>query len=485
MKYFTLYPVLLIATTGLLFACGGSASRSSSGTVAEQYQGVWLAPAYGMGLSITEREAAFIDYTYDSCLLSDSGTIDNDAQITEQYRLDSERLVFFADTGTADFYAPAITFERAEALPEVCQQGYTPQLGDADYRPEPEQDLAMLYQLINTYSISIERSNIDWDAEYQQAQTLVNPQSTAAEVFDAMAPMVLSLQDIHTSISSPVGVARGQNKPLFAQLLLSEFMVDNNLSAPLDQANSERANQYIATQLLAYRDVAFEYAGDTGEINTDANGLLTWFVNDGLGYLRIDAMTGFSDDDTHSASLNALERALDRVLRDIRDTQGLVIDVRTNSGGNDFLSLAIASRFVDQKTHVYSKQAGQIGQRTELVDVYLQPRGESQYVKPIVLLTSASTVSAAEVFSLAMRSLNHVTLMGESTQGAFSDELEKKLPNGFEISFSNEIYLSPEGEWFEGSGVPVDISVAMFTQQERQQETDIAINTAIEYLLAR
>lgn len=81
-----------------------------------------------------------------------------------------------------------------------------------------------------------------------------------------------------------------------------------------------------------------------------------------------------------------------------------------------------------------------------------------------------------------MRSLPNVTLVGESTQGALSDPLEKKLPNGFEFSLSNQFYFSPQREWFEHVGIPVDIETSFFSLQERQAGVDAGLETAFEFL---
>jgi C-terminal processing protease CtpA/Prc len=115
------------------------------------------------------------------------------------------------------------------------------------------------------------------------------------------------------------------------------------------------------------------------------------------------------------------------------------------------------------------------------VDVYLSPRGR-QYLGPVLLLTSASTVSGGEVFALAMRSLPQVTLLGEPTQGAFSDVLEKRLTNGYAVGLANEYYLDPEGRSFETLGVPVDVEVVQFDAQQRRAGIDPSIEAAVELL---
>ena len=65
---------------------------------------------------------------------------------------------------------------------------------------------------------------------------------------------------------------------------------------------------------------------------------------------------------------------------------------------------------------------------------YVEPAGGVRYLKPVTLLTSDVTVSAAEIFTMAMRALPTVTHRGDTTFGALSDILAKPLPNGSTVS---------------------------------------------------
>jgi C-terminal processing protease CtpA/Prc len=84
---------------------------------------------------------------------------------------------------------------------------------------------------------------------------------------------------------------------------------------------------------------------------------------------------------------------------------------------------------------------------------------------------------------MAMRERDNTILVGEATSGGFSDMLEKSLPHGLKFSLSNEFYLTPSGEEFEGSGVPPDIEQAFFTREQRENEQDLGFDKAIEWLL--
>ena len=62
---------------------------------------------------------------------------------------------------------------------------------------------------------------------------------------------------------------------------------------------------------------------------------------------------------------------------------------------------------------------------------HVEPSKRARYVGPVYLLTSDVTLSAAEVFALYMRALPNVVHVGGTTRGAFSDMIEKPLPNGW------------------------------------------------------
>ena len=104
------------------------------------------------------------------------------------------------------------------------------------------------------------------------------------------------------------------------------------------------------------------------------------------------------------------------------------------------------------------------------------------YNNPVVVLTSGFSASATEIFSLAMRSLPHVTLVGEPTIGELSDVLEKPLPNGWQVELANEVYTDAGGFSYEVTGVPPHIDVPAFGKTERDIGQDSAINAALTLL---
>mgnify|MGYP000524817791 CR=1 FL=1 len=398
--------------------------------------------------------------------------------------------------GTEIFSAPGVVYQKTQTLPDACQQAIIPIIGQTGYGRNPQQTFEIFYQAFNDYYFDFTTKNVDWDAIYAEKIVLINDDITDQELGAIMGDMVAPLKDIHIKVGfeEQENYNTGINKLGLSQKLVKEFADLAGLPFPipgemLNQTLINKTNEYVSQMHALQWELITDYASEETDIQYAADGLIRWFKNDGLGYLYIGAMTlGIDEDQAETSAelaqieLNQFDNILDTIIADLADVQGLIIDVRNNLGGSDFISLALASRFTqNEQVHVYSKQVRLDTARTELVDIFISPRGQ-QYLGSIALLTSNTTVSAGEVFTLAMKQLPNVTIIGEPTQGALSDVMDFPLPNGFELGLSNEFYLSPTGEWFEHQGIPVDITIPFFTQQHRNLEIDGGIEAAIELL---
>jgi len=195
-----------------------------------------------------------------------------------------------------------------------------------------------------------------------------------------------------------------------------------------------------------------------------------------FGYIRILELEGIGT--------RTLTRALDEIARDFDGLKGFIIDIRDNPGGDDSTAIAIINRFCDRKRVAFRRKT-KIGPGkdafTPVTTWYLHPQGDAQFVGPIVLLTSDSVFSGGEAFALAMRQLPYVTIVGDHTNGIFSYQLEKKLPNGWEYCLSYQVYLSADHVCYEGKGVPPDIGL-LNTKADIARGVDPLITRALEVL---
>jgi C-terminal processing protease CtpA/Prc len=90
------------------------------------------------------------------------------------------------------------------------------------------------------------------------------------------------------------------------------------------------------------------------------------------------------------------------------------------------------------------------------------------------------TISAGETFTMALLDRAPApSRIGSTTQGVFSDVMQRTLPNGWTFDLGNEVYLAPDGRNYEGEGIPPTIPVPVFTPDELARHRDSALDTAL------
>jgi carboxyl-terminal processing protease len=204
-----------------------------------------------------------------------------------------------------------------------------------------------------------------------------------------------------------------------------------------------------------------------GTLQKAANGNVRYgLIGGDIGYLAVNAMDDFADDgDDHDDDVEALDEALDRAMAMFAGASAVIVDVSLNDGGFDTVARRIAGRFAAERTLAYSKYAGDAKGDTPQA-IYVEPSDRERFTGPVYLITSDITVSAAEIFTMAMRALPNVTHLGGTTRGSLSDVLTKPLPNGWSVTLSNEVYLDAKGKAWEGKGVPPQVSVDEFSAED-------------------
>jgi hypothetical protein len=454
------------------------------------YQGYWQASGYGTLLDISEDSVTLYKYTSDYCILQDQFDNVTTSLLQRSVELQSsnDQLNWFAGYGTKTFGVPGMLLDKVSALPASCNSDIlTPSSSMSNA------ELFALYsQIMKEYYVDFSRNNVDWDAlSYAQSLTVTQQ---AGSLLEAVYQTLVPLADGHNTWQSAQGqTVQVLGKPTHYMELIEEYAVAHGLSYPLveDELNNatiNAINQYVETQVDLEADIMASYA--SGDIESAAEERVIWTVIDNIGYLRIDAMTGYStaadstDDLTQvTSALDNMNAILDQALTALSDTQGMIIDIRSNGGGNDYISLAIASRFTDSAFTAYKKYAREGSGYTSAREVTVSPSENVTYTnKPVALLVSTNTASAAEVFAMTMSQLDHVSVVGESTQGIFSDVLSWVLPGEHVVGLSNEVYVTPADEWLEGEGVAVDVQQAYFSLTDRQQQKDSGIEKALALL---
>ncbi len=175
---------------------------------------------------------------------------------------------------------------------------------------------------------------------------------------------------------------------------------------------------------------------------------------------------------------------IDKIIDEFDSMDGIIMDIRSNGGGNLSNAEVVASRFADME-RLYMKQKFKSGPSrndfSEWLNHFIKPKGEKQFLKPVVLLTNKQVGSTAESFVLAMKSLPQVTIVGDTTGGASGNPVFRELPNGWTIRLSTSYSSTSDGFIFEGKGIPPNVPI-WITNEDVQNGTDAIIEKAIEIL---
>jgi hypothetical protein len=169
-----------------------------------------------------------------------------------------------------------------------------------------------------------------------------------------------------------------------------------------------------------------------------------------IGYLSFDQFYGFNE---------FTREVVNTAFTFLKNTNALVIDLRNNGGGSPETVKYISSFLLPLNTQLSSLYERRTNQ-TETAFTYQPSIPVSFAGKPIYILVSRRTFSAAEAFSYDMQKLQKATLIGETTGGGAHTVDAVDLGNGFTalVPFARAINPITNTNW-EAVGVKPDIEI--------------------------
>jgi hypothetical protein len=180
-----------------------------------------------------------------------------------------------------------------------------------------------------------------------------------------------------------------------------------------------------------------------------------------VGYLKLDM---FADTEicgpTASAAMNF-----------VADSDALILDLRDNHGGGGGMVEFIASYLFAERTHlddIFSRTENATKETWTLPEV----PGKKFIDKPVFVLTSKQTFSAAEYLSNALKNMKRATLIGETTGGGSHTVETKRIDDHFSVRVPTGRPITTT-DW-EGTGVEPDVEVVA------AQALDVAQKLAAE-----
>lgn len=410
--------------------------------------GLWLTDGYGELLEFKGSTLRIYEITSVSCILSEKATRERPSKTGEIIFVNRRQKDTFRITPASsadkrwlnDGGVSNVELHRTGSRPEACNH---------ELAETPANSYEVFWQTFSEQYPFFTLRQVDWNTIDKQFRRQVTMATSPEQLFNILKQMIEPLHDAHTSVEAKsihkrFEGYRGDAKPLQSKQIhrIREIIQKNYLQSGL---------QHYCKHYLHY-------------------GVL----RDSIGYLRID---GFPEDCD----------ALDDIFRNTSELAGLVIDERINGGGSDKFGLAIASRLANQEYLAYSKIArndihdASHHTAAQAITVNVSPR--PGFRGAVVLLMGHDSLSGAETFAMALFGREpHIIRVGDNTQGVFSDVLDRTLPNRWHFSLPNEIYLAKDGTAFNAIGVPPDIRVPVFSEEDLKAGRDSALEKAIELL---
>ncbi len=183
-------------------------------------------------------------------------------------------------------------------------------------------------------------------------------------------------------------------------------------------------------------------------------------IDKNIGYIQI---TSFIGSTTPNEFLEALEKT--------KNTKGLILDLRGNTGGLLPNAVFIANLFIPQGNIVSI-----VGRNGYKYDINAQ-NTEFSIHKPTIVLVDGNSASASEILSGALKDYNKAKLLGTKTYGKGMVQKIIPTPNETGINLTVAKYLTPKGTDINKKGITPDISVNL-SIKDVKNNNDAQLQTA-------
>lgn len=186
----------------------------------------------------------------------------------------------------------------------------------------------------------------------------------------------------------------------------------------------------------------------------------------GIGYLDLRVFAPVSmGGDLAAAAMTLLAQS-----------PALIIDLRRNGGGMDDMTRLLAAYLLDDVREMSGKYDRPSGRTTK----YFTPKNVEGRrfggAKPVYVLVSRRTFSAAEAFAYDLQAMKRAVVVGERTGGGAHPFEYRSAGHGYVLSLPEGRSVSPiTGTDWEGVGVKPDVEVS----------ADQALETALSLAQAR
>ena len=359
---------------------------------------------------------------------------------------------------------------------------------------------------INEHYYDPKLNGVDWNAarERYRPMALAAPDDDA--FWDTLDRMTGELKDAHTRVESPKSVAMRQRDesvtlgfvftPIEDRLLVTGVNPDSDAwwagvrsgmaVVEIEGEPAMQAYQRVKAQTRLDSTERSRHSRTLRKILTGEPGTKSTFAferPDGsrfqatLARKRVTSRPGESHRILPSGygyirftqwTVGVTTSVLEAV-KELKDTPGMVIDLRGNPGGSAHAVNLVLRRFFPHHADL-GQTITRSGQpialffgAVEIIKLRNSIPGDADaYKGPVVVLVNSGSASASELFSSTMQATRRATIVGQPSCGCLLGFLGyARVPGGAELAYSEVGFRLPNDKRIEGEGVIPDVLVPL------------------------
>ncbi len=359
----------------------------------------------------------------------------------------------------------------------------------------------MVWKIVNTKYIDQTNNGQDWQRwRYKYDDKIKTPE----DAYVAIDTMVASLNDRYTRFVNPKefeeekSLIKGSLYGIGIQIGLRDGKI--LIISPIEDTPGEKAGLLAEDEILAIDDestkgMSIDKAADRirgkkgttvkllikrknvpnktyeivrDEIEIKAISLKTpenFKLDERIGYIRLGSFMG----------RNVGNEFKDIMLK-YKDKEGIIIDLRANTGGLLNNAIQISDLFLDDSIIVSTVDRDGYKDTSRSTKRYFSSQ-------PLVILINKGSASASEIMSGALKDNQRAILIGENTFGkGLVQEVKSLTPFGAGLNITVQKYLTPNGTDINKKGIAPDIEIKL-TEEDIKAKNDVQLKKAQEIIL--
>lgn len=296
---------------------------------------------------------------------------------------------------------------------------------ESDYPTDAVSSFEYLWNRVDQQYSFFDVKGVDWNVVHDTYRPMVYEGMSDDSLFRVCAAMLNTLQDGHTNLVS--GFDTSMNDSVYYRM-----NANKNINESVVLLNYLTVNHH---QIEGFHHNAIR--------------------NGKVAYIRYSSFANMISED-----------AMKYLVKQYEDCDGMIIDVRQNTGGYISCVPTMLSIFDNHGQPLYTTQVKSgpgHNDFTEMQTVMAADSsvlGKDYYNKPVAMLIDRGTFSATSFLSICTQGYDNIKLFGDYSGGGLGLPNGGQMPNGWFYRFSISRTIAIDGGNYE-NGVPPDVRVIL------------------------